>query len=270
MSKAKKYYVVWQGNQPGIYDSWENCQREIRGYPDAKFKSFNSLDEARKAYKDPDSVISEPKKKYYYVVWRGQKPGIYENWNDAQIATSGVSKPIYKTFGSKQLAEKAFADGPENYLEGSFKKTKDLNPEELKKIGKPIELSLAVDAACNGKGDMEYQGVWTFSNELLFKAGPYKKGSNNIGEFLALVHALAYLGKQRDEKMHSMIIYSDSKIAMSWIRQKKCFTKKDPSPEVKNLIDRAEHWLKNNTYKNKILKWETKAWGEIPADFGRK
>jgi hypothetical protein len=131
-----------------------------------------------------------------------------------------------KLLGSKQLAEKAFAEGPENYLEGSFKKTKDLNPEELKKIGKPIELSLAVDAACNGKGDMEYQGVWTFSNELLFKAGPYKKGSNNIGEFLALVHALAYLGKQRDEKMHNMIIYSDSKIAMSWIRQKKCFTKK--------------------------------------------
>jgi ribonuclease HI len=270
MSKQKKYYVVWQGHQPGIYDSWEHCQREIKGYPDAKFKSFNSMEEARIAFKNPDAIEYEPKKKYFYVVWSGHKPGVYDNWNDAQKSIAGFGKPLYKTFGSKQLADKAFAEGPENYRDGSFKKTKDLDEALRAKIGNPIELSLAVDAACNGKGDMEYQGVWTFSNEQVFKAGPYKKGSNNIGEFLALVHALAYLNQHRDEKMKQMMIYTDSKIAMSWIRQKKCFTKKSPSPEVVNLIQRAELWLKNNTYKNKIVKWETKAWGEIPADFGRK
>jgi ribonuclease HI len=36
------------------------------------------------------------------------------------------------------------------------------------------------------------------------------------------------------------------------------------------LIGRAIKWLNENTYSNKILKWETKAWGENPADFGRK
>ena len=36
------------------------------------------------------------------------------------------------------------------------------------------------------------------------------------------------------------------------------------------LIDRAENWLKTNHYSNKILKWDTPLWGEIPADFGRK
>ena len=36
------------------------------------------------------------------------------------------------------------------------------------------------------------------------------------------------------------------------------------------LIDRALVWLKENTYTTTIVKWETKAWGEIPADFGRK
>src|SRR5688572_13102132 len=101
MSKQKKYYVVWHGHQPGIYDSWEHCQREIKGYPDAKFKSFNSMEEARIAFKNPDAVAYEPKKKYFYVVWSGHKPGVYDNWNDAQKSIAGFGKPLYKTFGSK-------------------------------------------------------------------------------------------------------------------------------------------------------------------------
>jgi ribonuclease HI len=270
VAKSKKYYVVWQGHQPGIYDSWENCQREIKGYPDAKFKSFSSMEEARTAFRNPDEVVHEPKKQYYYVIWQGHHPGIYESWDQAQKAIAGYPRALYKTFGSKQLAERAFKEGPENYREGDFKKTKDLDPQLLDKIGNPIELSLCVDAACNGKGDMEYQGVWTFSRDQVFKVGPYKKGSNNIGEFLALVHALAYLNQQRDEKFKMMPVYSDSKIAMGWIRAKKCFTKKNPSPEVQQLIHRAEKWLADNYFKNPLLKWETKAWGEIPADFGRK
>jgi len=270
MSKQKKYYVVWEGNQPGIYDSWEHCQREIKGYRDAKFKSFESLDEARKAFKDPKSVAQTPKKNYYYVVWAGFKPGIYTDWSEVQKQINGFQKPIYKTFGSKQLAEKAFTEHPDLYKEGDFKKTKDLSAEDLKIIGKPLELSLAVDAACNGKGDFEYKGVWTYNKEEVFAVGPYKKGSNNIGEFLALVHALAFLNKHRDEKMKSFPIYSDSRIAMGWVKRKMCFTKKSPPPDVVNLIKRAENWLKINSYKNPILKWETKVWGEIPADFGRK
>ncbi|MDA7803023.1 ribonuclease H family protein [Crocinitomix sp.] len=204
------------------------------------------------------------------MVWHGHQPGIYTEWNDVLKQIKGFPKAIYKTFGSKQLAEQAFDDHPDNYKDGDYKKTKDLSKEELERIGSPIELSLAVDAACNGKGDFEYQGVWTFSKENVFKVGPYKKGSNNIGEFLALVHALAYLNSHKDPKMKAMPIYSDSRIAMGWIRIKTCRTNKTPTPEVKNLILRAEKWLKVNSFKNPILKWETKVWGEIPADFGRK
>ena len=40
--------------------------------------------------------------------------------------------------------------------------------------------------------------------------------------------------------------------------------------EVFDLIDRAILWLKKNNYSIIIKKWETKLWGEIPADFGRK
>ncbi len=271
MAKKKKYYVVWEGNTPGIYDSWEHCQREIKGYANAKFRSFTSLEEARKAYKDPNSVKTVKKKKsYYYVVWYGHQPGIYTEWNDVLKQISGFPKAIYKTFGSKALAEKAFNEHPDKYKDGDYKKTKDLSDEQLEKIGNPIELSLAVDAACNGKGDFEYQGVWNFSRETVFRIGPYKKGSNNIGEFLALVHALAYLNQHKDHKMKVLPIYSDSRIAMKWITIGICRTNKKTTPEVTNLIKRAEQWLKLNSFKNPVLKWETKVWGEIPADFGRK
>ena len=267
----KKFYVVWEGHTPGVYSSWGDAQRQVKGFKNAKFKSFKSKSEAEAAFRNPGSVDTSAKKKnYYYVVWAGYQPGVYTDWEEARSQLTGFNKPIYKTFGSKQMAEKAFSEGPENY-QGSYKKTRDLSEEEMKKIGLPIDMSLSVDAACNGKGVMEYQAVWTFNREhVLFSKGPYKRGTNNIGEFLALVHALAHLKKERDEKLHTIPIYSDSRIAMGWVKAKRCRTKKTPGPELKALILRAEKWLESNTYKNPILKWETKAWGEIPADFGRK
>lgn len=269
--KKKKFYVVWEGHLPGIYNDWGKCQAQIKGYPNAKFRSFNTLTQAQKALKDPDSVAASSKKKtYYYVVWHGSKPGVYTDWDEVRENIKGITGSIYKTFGSKTLAEKAFTEHPDKYKDGDYKKTKDLSPEELEKIGDPIELSLAVDAACNNKGDFEYQGVWVFSDENIFKVGPYKQGSNNIGEFLALVHALAYLNSHKDEKMKVMPIYSDSRIAMSWVKARICRTNQNPTPAVKNLIQRAEKWLRMNSFNNPVLKWETKVWGEIPADFGRK
>ena len=269
----QKFYVVWEGHTPGVYTSWADCQRQTVGFKGAKFKSFKSRRDANFAFENPHLITADPnkkKKKHYYVVWAGFSPGVYSDWDEARMQMTGFKGPKYKTFGSKQLAERAFTEGPEKF-QGDYKKTRDLTEAESKKIGSPIEMSCAVDAACNGTGVMEYQGVWTFNKEhVLFRMGPFKGGSNNIGEFLALVHALAHFKREKDPKFLKMPIYSDSKIAMGWIRARKCRTNQSPGPEVANLIMRAEKWLHNNTFQNPILKWETKAWGEIPADFGRK
>lgn len=115
---------------------------------------------------------------------------------------------------------------------------------------------------------MEYRGVYTGNNQELFKFGPIW-GTNNIGEFLAIVHALA-LSKQNK---WDMPIYSDSRNAIAWVKNKKCNTKlvkNIKTVAVYELINRAEKWLKNNTYSTQIIKWNTQKWGEIPADFGRK
>jgi ribonuclease HI len=116
---------------------------------------------------------------------------------------------------------------------------------------------------------MEYQGVDTQTKKLIFHQGPFEEGTNNIGEFLAIVHALALLKKHKSDK----IIYTDSKTAISWVKKKTCNTKLErnaKNQKLFELVERAVNWLKTNTYTTPIVKWETKAWGEIPADFGRK
>ena len=267
MAKKKKYYVVWEGHTPGVYHSWAECQRQTNGYPNAKYRSFENLGEAERAFANPENVAPKKKKKtMYYVVWKGIRPGIYTDWDDARAQIEGATKPKYKAFGSKTLAEQAYKDGPEKYEGRGFKKTKDLSPEELEKIGMPNPETISVDAASNAKtGVFEYRGVITDSGTEIFRVGPFKDGSNNIGEFLALVHALAYLKKNRSD----LPIYSDSRIAMGWVKNKKARPKK-AGVKARHLIARAEKWLKENEYKNPIWKWHTKVWGEIPADFGRK
>ena len=116
---------------------------------------------------------------------------------------------------------------------------------------------------------MEYRGVNTKTKKQLFIQGPFEEGTNNIGEFLAIVHGLALLKKHNSNK----IIYTDSKTAMSWVKKKTCNTKMKRTKKNEalfELIERALNWLSNNEYSTVIVKWETKAWGEIPADFGRK
>ena len=211
MAKKKKFYVVWQGKHPGIFESWKDCKAQIEGYKGAQYKSFATFEEAKKAYNGN------------YIDYKGKSKGKSE-----------------------------------------------LTPEELLKIGDPNYNSIAVDAASSGNpGRMEYRGVDTKTKKMLFHQGPFEQGTSNVGEFLALVHGLAFLQQKKSDR----ILYSDSRIAIGWVRKKKCGTKlvkNAKNAQLFELIERAENWLKKNRFNTPIVKWETKAWGEIPADFGRK
>lgn len=208
-------------------------------------------------------------KKKYYVVWEGRKTGILESWAECAESIHGFKGAKYKSFKTIELAKKAYYENYEDYKGKTIFET-ELSDEELKLIGKPNLNTISVDAACNMQnGQMEYQGVETKSKKVIFKQGPHKGATNNIGEFLALVHAVALMKKNGDKRP----IYSDSKTAIGWIKHKRCNTYADETEENKevfDLIKRAENWLENNEIQNDILKWETKAWGEIPADYGRK
>jgi len=208
------------------------------------------------------------KKNKYYVVWKGHHPGIYESWIECKQHIDGYPSPIYKSFTNKEEASKAYRDNPSKYI--GQKGKKNLAELALKESEKPILFSLSVDAACSGNpGIMEYQGVFTETETPVFHQGPFPEATVNIGEFLALVHALAYLKKHKLD----MPVYSDSMTAIAWVRKKRANTKLKPNEKnqkVFELLVRAQNWLMENTYQTPIFKWNTKLWGEIPADFGRK
>ena len=208
------------------------------------------------------------KKQKYYVVWKGVNPGVYTSWTDCQLQIKGYEGAQYKSFDTLEEAEQAFASTPYQYIGTHQSKLVTHTPKSL-----PENFDMncvAVDAACSGNpGPMEYRGVYLLTGQQIFHFGPVY-GTNNIGEFLAIVHALALM----KQKGISMTIYSDSRNALSWVKQKKCKTKLERTPkteELFKLIERAENWLKNNSYGDiPLLKWETDQWGEVPADFGRK
>lgn len=207
------------------------------------------------------------KKQKYYVVWQGHHPGIYLSWDECNAQVLNFTNASYKSFETKAEAEQAFRNGPEKKKYSAGPK-KSISTSSKKGI---ILESLSVDAACSGNpGLMEYRGVWTADKSEIFHFGPAKNGTNNIGEFLAIVHALALLQKK---EYHTTPIYTDSKTAMAWVKNKKAKTllqRNAQNAELFEMITRGEKWLKENTWKNPILKWDTKNWGEIPADFGRK
>ena len=214
------------------------------------------------------------KKQKYYVVWVGFKPGIYPHWADAKAQIDGFAGAKYKSFESRDEAEKAYRGSYTQYYNFTKKPDPSVNTSlkaNLYNKQSIIQDSICVDAACSGNpGLMEYRGVYTKTREQIFHQGPFRQGTNNVGEFLGLVHGLAFLKR---EGKHNMPIYSDSRTAIAWVKNKKAKTKLEETPAnepIFDLIERAETWLKNNTYQNPILKWETEVWGEIPADFGRK
>jgi ribonuclease HI len=208
--------------------------------------------------------------KKYYVVWEGRKTGIFDNWKDCELQIKGHPAAKYKSFTSKEAAIKAFNGDARDFIGKEEKSETGLNDAELKKIGKPILDSISVDAAWNHVSKaMEYRGVDTRSGAELFRKGPFEDATNNVGEFLAIVHALALLKKMGN----TFPIYSDSRNAINWVKQKKHnsnLKRTKNNAIIFDLLERADKWLKENTWSNKILKWETKAWGENPADFGRK
>ena len=212
MAKKNKYYVVWRGRLTGIFDSWDECRKQIEGYEGAQYKGYPTLELAEAAHK--------------HNYWQAVKQGV------------GSSEQGVGTL---------------------------LNSQHSIQIP-----SLSVDAACSGNpGVMEYRGVDTATGREIFRMGPYPDGTNNVGEFLALVHGISLMQKNSC----NFPIYSDSVSAIAWVRAKQCKTKlmrTERNIPLFDLIARAERWLQSNTYSNQILKWDTPNWGEIPADFGRK
>lgn len=237
-----KYYVVWKGFAPGVYDSWEEAEMQVSGYPDASYRSFKTMEAAVEAFRegfDKEGLIHEVQKEMDKISREGTPINFDKNKKVAPSTTQQKASPP--------------KDAP----------SVNANPAWIKD-------SIAVDAACSGNpGPMEYRGVYVKTGLELFRIGPMQGGTNNIGEFLAIVHGLAMQEKQGTR----LPLYSDSVNAQIWVRKGICKTTIQENAEnapIFDMIRRAETWLRTHSFRVPIYKWDTPNWGEIPADFGRK
>jgi ribonuclease HI len=212
-----------------------------------------------------------PRQKYY-VVWKGRKRGVFTTWAECERQVKGFVEARYKAFGSRQEAERAFAGDYSRFQARSS----SLGKWRTARL-KPILPSVCVDAACDGSpGQLEYRGVLTDTGRQAFKEGPFQQGTNNVGEFLAIVEAFRWLDAQQLDRP----VYSDSETAIAWVKAKKCNTKLARTRINERLFDRigaAEKQLRDRHVDgggfgqvHTVIKWDTATWGEIPADFGRK
>lgn len=223
----------------------------------------------------------------HYVVWHGHEPGIYSTWDECRRQVEGFKGAAYKSFTTEAEARAAYAAGPPaqpavptvpHDKQGKPHSRKDEPPQPPDwrndtVLPLPPEVradAIAVDAACSGNpGPMEYRGVCLDTGQELFHFGPVW-GTNNIGEFLAIVHALALLKQQG----RCLTVYSDSRNALLWVKARKCRTKLPRTTRTEalfGLIERAERWLDTHDWADiPLIKWDTARWGEVPADFGRK
>lgn len=215
--------------------------------------------------------MSQPKKKYY-TVWAGWDTGVFDSWEECQLQINGFKGARYKSFDTQAAAVNAYRGNPDEYI-GIIRKvfTHAAAPVNYAAIPEIRRDAIAVDGACaHNPGPMEYRGVRVADGSELFHIGPLDDGTNNVGEYLALVHALALLDKQGD---HLTPIYSDSRTALSWLKNRGHKSKLARTPRnarIFEMLTRADAWVQSHSILNPVLKWDTDNWGEIPADFGRK
>ena len=124
---------------------------------------------------------------------------------------------------------------------------------------------IAVDAAHSTKNRMtEYRGIDLKTGQIIFHE---KLGNQtvNIGEFPAIVEGVKHI---YETGYTPKVIFSDSMVAITWFVNRKTASGK------RNMeLMKAEAFIRIMDEKIKDIKvihWDNKAWGEIPADFGRK
>jgi len=210
-----KYYAVFEGRKPGVYDTWEECNRQVNGYSGATFRSYRTKAEAEK-----------------------------------ELDTYNSKKGAEKASTSVNNAEVAPATPTSRPTTGIF-----------------------ADGACSGNpGPMEYRVIRISEStkpETIAKQS-FDQGTNNVAEFLALVEAL-----KNTQDSHEPV-YTDSTNAITWVERGGCNTQSSLSKDAQVAVDNAVKWLKSLPQEQRanmearIKKWDTQAWGEIPADFGRK
>ena len=112
MSIMAYYYAVKIGENPGIYGSWTECEKQVKGYPNAQFKKWKTREEAE-AYINGNST-STPHGSGVSSLGLGSKtPSFREEKGKAELfpAQDGSLTAIEELFQSTKTDCIAYVDG---------------------------------------------------------------------------------------------------------------------------------------------------------------
>jgi ribonuclease HI len=224
---GKKYYAVYRGRTPGIYNTWKECQEQINGFPYTEYKGFEKLEDAQEFLKYG-------------------RDGPTSNTNIAINKTTAKQLPVCKNSTAKKTIknvkqnslindkemQKLFNDTPSPCSSAMTKQTRKpikedslINDKEMQKLfndkpsfgtaGKPIKvkaksikaleietrndehnLFVFTDGSCMGNGKINAKGgigvyfpnkEFTDISEKLLVNG---KSTNNQAELMAIRVAL--------------------------------------------------------------------------------
>ena len=230
-------------------------------------------------------------KNTHYVVWVGRKPGIYLSWAETERQTKGFSGAKFKGFPLLIQAQQALQEGPDGNApsasfsapvsmkmdSGASSASDSVQASKKPSYGRPRAPYLAVDAAYSHKTKLvEWRGVLVTATgqKEVFRSKPYDGGSANVGEYLAIIEGIEWIGNNMQIGSY-LPIYSDSLNAQSWVRRKAHASTVSACDAIKQMLAKADSLLQAGLYglvkkSNPIFDWKTSQWGEIPADFGRK
>jgi ribonuclease HI len=244
---VRKWYVVWHGHQPGVFKTWKDCQARILDFPNARYKSFPTEAEALEAFDNGPSTMATIRGPQNRFQHKPESFQLHPNQTPVRKASTNTGKR-------------------------QDKRPRQNHRKRLQPItDRPIPNALVVDGACNLQtGNFEFQGLYLHDRRTAFKSPVLPLGTNNLAEFLGLVAGLRHVA----DAGLDCVVYSDSITALAWVRRRahKCAAVHNGlvTPEVAQITEDAIDWLKSATRLPACLKWETRHWGENPADYGRK
>ena len=206
-------------------------------------------------------------KQKFYVVWEGVTPGVYTSWTDCQLQIKGYEGAKYKSFDTREEAERALATSPYAYIgKNAKKKSEKVSSETLPAC--VIDNSLAVDAACSGNpGPGGWGAVLRYGAHERELSGGEAQTTNNRMELTAVIEALRLLKEPCEVELYSDSKYVIDALSKGWVYgwQKKGWIKSDKKPALnvdlwERLLpliaahDVRYHWVKGhaeNEYNNR-------------------
>ena len=204
--------------------------------------------------------MAKSKNKVYLVEEAPGKYRSFDNWPACQAFVQG--RPIAFAGGATREAAMQKLNATRDWqLSGGPKKKSSSKP---KVPGGPLPTEgLTSDAGTHGNpGPCEYQ-VTDLKGKIL-EHRHLGVHTNNYAE-LAGIEAMVRIAGERGES----VCWTDSTIAMGWIRSGRLGPTVREPELIKGLIHRIN--ALQAEYPNVTLKkWNTREWGQIPSDFGRK